>query len=491
MDEHTEATLNWFFEAIEPLEVAYNDPWFSFAIYCAADGARLIKSNLVLQPLAIDQPERTVDTGNFYGFSGRLRTLQVTFRELINLVLAGYLPAPDRVWRLSRDGSSMRPSMYRSSMHPTESTSKQQKVVEVFGMGLSAYAQLTDEDQWTLRSSDTPYSDVNDLLRELRLDPGIHQLQVTAWPPVLVEPTSRVSGELAELKLMCSTHLERSKISLGVIVTDRGGVLTRSRVNGANMQWEQSSEAADVAVGTVLLPVPRTSVVHCLATYDGLCLHHDWIGDPEATQNPLRSVYEMFDPGLANTSAMLRQVANKGQSNGLEAAVAGLLWILGFAPLHLGYGRTDAPDVIAISRDGHVLVVECTLTDPQTKKHNKVQKLLDRTTDVRAALQRSNIVDVLCIPVMVISRMRGDIEEEIVSCERKGIVVYTQDDIQPIIASTLSSPRSDVRLREVKERLDEALSNFRRKEQQGSELIRTVHDIKSELNRMKDAPTDW
>lgn len=488
MDKHTIANLEWFFAALEPIEAVYDDPEFSFLVHSGSDGVALVNSRLALQPLPSDHPDRVIVAGNFYGFTGHLKPLGVNPRELIKMLLDGYVPAPDRVWKLSRDSEfRATPTLYRQ--HPrSPEIDPQQQIYELFGHGLSVVRRQSEEDDWLLRGGATPYSGISDLLRDLRLPFGHHQFHMIALPPLVVDVTSRVRGEIAELKLRRSKHLPVEKISLGIVVRDKDAVAERTRIAGDRFQWETSEQSEDVLVGKIGVRVPKASVVHCLAVFDHHCLHHYWVGDPDASQNPLRTIYEVFDPNFEDAISMLTQSASKGQSSAQENAVAVLLWVLGFAPLHLGR-FSEAPDVIAVSHDGHFIVVECTLSDLQTKKQNKPQKLLDRTNEIRAALERSNVGGKVCIPVLVTSRKRADIEDDVADCERKGIVVYTQDDIEPLILSTIISPQSDVRFRDLKQRLDEVVERFNSKEQKEREMARNVEEMKKSfdaISRLKD-----
>lgn len=482
MNRFTTANLEWFFAALEPVEGVYGDPEFSFLIHSGSNGVSLLHSRLSLQPLPSAHPDRVIEVGNFYGFSGRLALLGVDPRTLVKMLLDGYVPAPDRVWRLSRDHNAhgVAPSMYRETT--SRNDYQQQQVYELFGHGLSILHIKTDEDDWLLRSAETPFSSINDLLRDLRLPTGgTSQFQMIALPPIVVDVTSRVKGEVAELKLRCSKFLPHKKVRLGIVVNDKDKVVERRHIDGDQFNWSVAAESSDVLVGGVEIKVPKASVVHCLAVFDGRCYHHYWIGDPDASQNPLRTIYQVFDPDFENMVAMLSQPAHKGQATAHENAVTALLWMLGFAPIQLGR-FSEAPDIIAVSSDGQFIVVECTLSDPQTKKQNKPQKLLDRATDIKAALERCDARGRVCVPVLVTSRKRADIEDDVADCERRGIVVYTQDDIEPLTLLTLMQPQSDIRFRDLRQRLDEAVESYKRSQQKAREMTENFEEMKKSLD---------
>ncbi|HRO49275.1 MAG TPA: hypothetical protein PLW75_03965 [Hyphomicrobium sp.] len=481
MMDYTAQNLTRFFAALDPIKDVYADPEFVFILHISPAAVSLLNARLMLQPISTDHPEKLIETGNFYGFSGRLKSLGVTPRELVLLLLDGYVPGPDRVWVLTRDEQrQVSPGLYHQRQSSSEGL--QQKIHELVGFGLSVPYSPVEDDDWSLRASGTPFSHLNDLMAELGLPRSHHQFHMMAFPPLLVDVTSRVRGEIAELRLLRSSRLSADQTALGVISANQG-VKERKSFPGDQLKWKKSDWSDDVLVGSLEIPVSKASVVHCLAVVNQQCLHHYWVHDPDAGPNLVRTIYELFDPQCEDAISMLAQPATKGQATAQENAVSALLWMLGYSPLHLGGRLSEAPDVIAISSDGHLVVVECTLSDLQTKKQNKPQKLIDRTNKIRSALERSNAARRVCIPVLVTARKRADIEEDVVDCERKGIVVYTLEDVEPIINATIAPPHSEDRFQELKERLDEAVSRYELKQRKEREMARTVEDIKKVLNR--------
>ncbi len=484
MDNHSKANLERFFGELKPVEQVYADPEFTYLVHNGPKGVALVSARLVLQPLSRDRPDRVIKAANFYGFSGRLKSLDLTPRLLVDMLLDGAVPAPDRTWILTPNEFAAGPHLYRHHNLGDDQAHTQQKLTELMGLDLSMHHYKSDDDEWDLRAAETPYSNMNDLMLELGLPVNSpHQLHMLAFPPLMVDNSSRVHGEIALLKLLRSKHLPVSKTSMGIVVSSSTAVTQRTRISGEKFTWMPFENAEDVLVGTVEIPVEKASIVHCLASYDRQCLHHYWVGDPDASQNARRTVYELFDPKFELATEMLRQSA-KGNTDAHEAAVAALLWVLGFAPLLPGR-NSDAPDVIAVSQDGNFLVVECTLSDLQTKKQNKPQKLLDRTSDIRAALERSNVGNGYCIPVMVTSRKLEDIKADVEDCERRGIVVYTQDDIEPLVSRTISAPRAELLFAEVRQRLEDAIARVESEERQKREMARDVSEIKKSLKSFR------
>lgn len=450
--------LDWFFGAIEPHALAYTNPEFAFLVHVDAEGAKLVASRLVFAPLTLEGTDREVEAGAFYGCRVSLKSLNLPPRELLEELLRGRLPSPSRTIVLTQQTPHqpliLRENDLRAAVQP-------QKQLRLSGFGLSEQPRLGEDDDWALRACATPYHHVADLKSSLGLllDRG-NQLEVVAAPPLLIDINSRVRGDVAELAIRCLMQLPKEEIRFGYIVRPTSGEAIRGSIKGSELDWQESAETPEVLVGSKHLPVAKASVVQCFAVYGGQCLHHYMVGDPDAHQNPYRTILEVFDPGLEATRDSLQQL-DKGQQLAHESGVAAVLWALGFAPVR--FGRGDAPDIVATSYDGHVVVVECTLGDVKTKRNNKLQKLIDRTRDVRAALDRSNAGNRICIPVLVTARKRGEIEDDVAECERRGVVVCTHEDIEPLLGQSLFMPASDIRFKELKQRLDEIIKREKAK----------------------------
>ena len=96
----------------------------------------------------------------------------------------------------------------------------------------------------------------------------------------------------------------------------------------------------------------------------------------------------------------------------------------------------------------------------------------------------------MCIPVMLTSRKRQDILDDIESCERRGIVVYTQDDLEPLVLNTLGVPRSELRIAEVRQRLENAVARVKEEELSRINMVRDVEDLKKSLGAFSQIKDD-
>jgi hypothetical protein len=278
---------------------------------------------------------------------------------------------------------------------------------------------------WSLRSADVPYDNVN----ELSIDFGM----------VAVDLRNNVVGETANIGVFATKDLDRSQITIGYRVLDKGIVAARGTISGATLDWIEE-EARDV--GRAEIAVPPASLVNCYARYRGITYHSGFIVDPSLAQNPRRVAYERFDPGLLELTDLLT-TKDKKRARDLEPAVACLLWMLGFSPCYIGGIKVlqEGPDILAMTPEGHIIVVECTVGT--LKADSKMPKLLSRAVAVREQFANSGQLHLRVLPVMVTSLTRDEIASETGDAATNGVFVITRDYFEEAINRTLIPPHAD------------------------------------------------
>lgn len=150
------------------------------------------------------------------------------------------------------------------------------------------------------------------------------------------------------------------------------------------------------------------------------------------------------DPALETIKDIVGKALRKGQdARDLEAAIAWLLWMLGFSVAQLGAtSRTqDAADLIATTPNGHFAVVEC--TTGLLKADNKLSILYDRAQAVRRALDTSRHNQLRILPVMVTTKTRDEIRPDLEQAERLGVLVLCREDVSRMLDRTIQFPTPD------------------------------------------------
>lgn len=295
---------------------------------------------------------------------------------------------------------------------------------------------------WALRSADLPY----DSLNELSIDFGMGGLieQSTIFEAVVpnlvaIDLSNQVKGTSARIGVLATKGIDRSQVSIGYRVIDKGAVTARVTVAGDVLGWVEE-DTRDTA--STEITVPPASIVHCYARYQGITYHSGFIVDPSLAQNPRRAAYERFDPELTALADVLA-TNDRRRARDVETAVACLLWMLGFNTCHLGGTKIlqDGPDILGATPSGDIVVVECTIGTLKTD--SKMHKLLARTAAVRDQVSRAGNAHLSVLPVMVTTLSREDIMSELYDATSNGVYVIAGSDIREAISRTLILPDAD------------------------------------------------
>ncbi len=311
---------------------------------------------------------------------------------------------------------------------------------------------------WELKAAPTPYESLQELMFEYGLG-ALHNdaisVDVIASNVAAVDLASKIEGTKAKLTTVLLDGLDTQKFTLGYKIHNQGKVTTRSLVEGKAFQWipEKGTQK-----GYVEIDVPEASVLHCIASYNGLAQHYGWISDPATLQNPRRAAYEVFDNKLEILRETIGMDSFRGKNaRDLESVVAWILWMLGFSIMHLNTDRTkEAVDLIAATPNGNMAVIE--VTSGLLKAENKLALLHDRPQSVRRGLDASGIRHVRLLTVMVTSQPRADIQVDLEQAEKLGILVVAREDLDQAITRTIFSQNPDQIYQDAEKSIENALA---------------------------------
>ncbi len=311
-------------------------------------------------------------------------------------------------------------------------------VLTIQGSDAGLLLHQPDTD-WRLKAAEHPYESLQELCSDFGL--GMHgrtTIEVVARPVVEVLGKSRIQGTSAELGLWLSKSLETAQTRLGYRILDNGRVVERGSIPGSNFVWTDEDHAL---IGRASIKVPAGSIVQCIASIAGHAHHVYWHADPAFFQNPRLAVFSVADPNREILRRFLQpdQLKSKAASD-FEAAIAWMLWTLGFATATFGNNSkvSDYFDTIAVSPNGNFLVVECTLG--LLKADSKLSRLSNRASLVRNALDSSNMKHVRVVPVMVTAMPKEQIKVDLPSAEENGILVITKEDLIAALDADIHRP---------------------------------------------------
>ena len=301
------------------------------------------------------------------------------------------------------------------------------------------------ESDWLLKAADCPYDSVQELaidygLGTLRSDRAL--LEVVARTAIEVFAESSVTGTRANVGVWMASSLDRAQAKLGFRIVHQGRVVQRGAIRGTDLTWSER-DLAVVGVGSI--DVPAGSVVQCIASYAGEAHHVQWRADPTTFLNPRGAILSLIDPSGSLTQTYLRpEMPARGKAaDDFEAAIAWLLWALGFSVASFGtHAKTrDTFDVIATTPRGDFLVVECTLG--LLRAEGKLSRLAARTVSARDALAASNMKHLRVLPVIVTAMAGEQVAADSGPAADLGVLVITREDFDEVQNELVRFPDAD------------------------------------------------
>lgn len=340
---------------------------------------------------------------------------------------------------------------------PSEDGSEIKVEVEPFHQGAGAQTRLSvltmrggttrgmldaQRIDWEVKAASPPYLSFQDLLLDygVPVPQGFAIFEAFDSLPIVVDQRSRLHGHIASISLKVERGIKPNDVQLGVIAIKTGEAAHRQNILGSSLQWEDEEQ---FSVGSVECEVPAGRTIQAIASLRGTAFHYWWIVDPLQIPNTRKAVYQVVDPDLAFLREFMVASGSKGSARDLESAVAWLLWMHGFSVAHLGTNtRTqDAVDILATTPAGNFALVECTTGVISTDK--KVANLLSRKAVVLERLVRANQNQVHVLPVVVTSRGRDEVAQEIGPAQQRGVLVLTRDDLVDMLNRTDMLPDAD------------------------------------------------
>ncbi|MBU1313274.1 MAG: hypothetical protein KJ947_07010 [Alphaproteobacteria bacterium] len=346
-------------------------------------------------------------------------------------------------------------------LHPAGGRINRLGVLSIEGLSRSDIIS-SDVMDWEVRGAETPYDNIQELLREYRLDFTSLNVSLEAVLPQLVEVdhASLVTAGVAKVGVIMSSDLPRERASIGYRVIVDQSVISRSRVHAADMSW---SVADNHQRGVAEIQVPPAAIVHCVANFGDVAQYSYYVTDPENAPNDRRAAYESYDSELSLLREWLfRELTRGTNARDFEAAVSWLVWMLGFSPVLLGlFPKTqEAADVLVTSPRGNYAVVECTLG--MLRSENKLATLVRRSNELKERLKRSGNANANVLPVIVTALPRESVAAELEQAEQLGVAVVTREVLEVAIEQTSLPLRPDAIYDDALRAVSEAASKHNR-----------------------------
>jgi Holliday junction resolvase len=439
MNDYERQTLEDFFKTVEPYSPCYKHACFSYLALRRGEAFQLAQGRLQLQAVPVPTPSACFESENIRAGIFRLNDSGLSPRDFVDRLLSGKFETPYGELHFPPEEGRFH-SVYFVPYH-SDGLSTQRRQIH---LGLTGDRRQRSDGpslDWELKAAPTPFFNVQELCDAFSVGAirgDYSSVDITALPVAAISPESVIEGPKVRLAMDLAEGLHHHKASIGYRIFERNRVARRGALSGSSLTW---TDRGDVQHGSGEIEAPAGAIIDCIANYSGVAQQHYWIADPRAAQNPLRSVHHAFD----NNLEVLRELIDRSEKKGadardLEMAMSWLLWLLGFSPTRIGgTGKTsDAPDLIAATPAGNLVVIEC--TTGILKEDSKLSHLFQRAEKVRQSLAASGSQHLRVLPVIVTTKTRDEVKSELDQAYKLGVLVATREDLPKLIDRTIFFP---------------------------------------------------
>lgn len=430
-----------FLREIDPIKNSFKGAFFTFLAMRDGDGFAIWHGQLFLQVTANTAPSSEFRSSSIWAGQYTLAELGFSVEEFLNSLLSGSLITPGGTLRFPTKKPE---APYETSFIPffNKSSQAQQRQMELYLRGADRPKLDRISIDWELRSSSPPYDGLADLIEAYNLtswEGDFHSVGVTAFHVGAINNQSAISGTRAKLGVLLAKGLDTNAALLGFRLLPKQGVAKRGTIQGAQFTW---TTREDIQYGVTEMDVPAGCILQCFFSYQGIPQHWRWVLDPNGV-NPLRTAYAAFDPELDVLKGLLtkQQGSNRGyNARDFESGVARALWMLGFSVVQVGNTpqTSDAPDILAVTPSGNVLVIEC--TTGQLKAENKLALLVERKRAVQKALIDAGQAHFKVLAIIVTAKHTEEVKADLEQAKKLEIVVCAADDIEELFGRLRLAP---------------------------------------------------
>jgi hypothetical protein len=287
--------------------------------------------------------------------------------------------------------------------------------------------------EWHLHSHRPPFKDLADLHRHYDLpenESGDRTLiELVAAPPIAMTRRSTIENGRLLICIQAAKGLSLERLSVGYVAEAAAEV---KRGNVDSIRWV---EKEGVLEGSAELDLGGCSAADCLLVYAGTGIQHLRLMEAKRLLNLRTAIQEVFDPGLRRTRQLVFE-AKRDDAKRFEDGVAILLGMLGFSIVQHGRATklAEAPDIVAITEEGHLAVVECTTDLPD--KGDQVATVVKRAEQARRGLNSTGWSHIEVLPVVVTLLGDREITGQKDDAEGKGVLVLCAEDLRKTLELT-------------------------------------------------------
>jgi hypothetical protein len=284
-----------------------------------------------------------------------------------------------------------------------------------------------------LKSAQQPFDTLDELLVYCGL-PSLNQIgdntaiEIIAVNPAFIRNDSKINNNKAIIKCIAAKDIDKTKLRLGFRIFKKSQI-ERGSETGTAFTWRKEKQSI---LGTLKMPIKNSALLQTYLSYKGVCIDQWWITDASKLLNPRQSIHETMEKNLESLKNDLIEIDIKNASN-FESAVTTLLHLLGFSVVNYGKTRKllDGPDIIAITPQGNIAVVECTVGLLNNK--DKLAKLVQRTNVIKTRMGKTGFGHLAIQPVIVTALSREEVKVDLEFAAKHDIAVISRENIDELL----------------------------------------------------------
>ncbi|AJW99171.1 hypothetical protein BM43_2220 [Burkholderia gladioli] len=373
----------------------------------------------LLEPSVVELDEVTV---------GRLPIdLSSTNFDLDRILRAGEIEIGGQFYVLPQaDGNSLSATFFVDN-HPQVQPSQARSPALMLSTGRSPTLdqRLLGDFEHRVRSLDTPYDGMADLLNEHLLPITVVQRTDAAIEILLERPAETVLGDSLisdsklSAKIVASPRIDPFLLKIGVKFAPETQRAMRLSIDGAKLRWTAQDDGLIFA--RVEQDIGDAAVCQVFLSYAGHHASRWWIGDPTRLPSQRSAFLAQFDKDLTKLREELLSRESRGHS--FERVLALVLEELGFDCMYLGEVShlQEAPDIYCETPTRRVAVIECAAA--VTNSSEKLSKLHQRVLRIKNGFATQRLGNVQVNGVLITKHGDAEIEPFIEETERFGLCI--------------------------------------------------------------------
>lgn len=347
--------------------------------------------------------------------------------DLDRILRAGQIEIDGEFYTLPQvEGNSLSATFFADS-HPQVQPSQARSPALMLSAGRSPNLdqRLLGDFEHRVRSLDTPYDGMADLLNEHLLPITVMQRTDTAIEILLERPAETVLGDSLigdgklSAKIVASPRVDPSLLKIGVKYTLDTQQATRLSISGATLGWTAQDDGLIAA--RVEQDVCDAPVCQVFLSYAGHHISRWWVGDPTRLPSQRAAFLAQFDKDLAKLRDELLSRDSRGHP--FERVLALVLGELGFDCMYLGEisHLQEAPDIYCETPTRRIAVIECAAA--VTNSSEKLSKLHQRVLRIKDGFAAQRLGNVQVNGVLITKHGDAEIEPFFEEAERFGLAI--------------------------------------------------------------------